>query len=287
MPATPDPAATPDPTRTTHPATPDPGGRSGPARMAALARRLPDGRWHPGGLAWALHQHARTDWPLLVLDHAWGWLTAPGHLEWQVHPDHPHLADTVLDWADPDTVTAWSDAPHETAALTRRGYRPAEGPHFTRLAHTLTDLPDPTPPPGHRTGHVTDDLVPARVAAHRAAWHPSRVTEHSYRVVRATPAYQARLDRVVHAPDDTIAAYCLAWLDHGIGELEPVGTHPDHRRRGLARTATLDALHHLRAAGAHTAIVHPRGDDAHPIPARLYRSLGFTPTGARTTTYRR
>ncbi|WP_158841709.1 GNAT family N-acetyltransferase [Saccharothrix deserti] len=262
--------------------------------MRDLARDTwPTGRWHPGGLAWSLHQHARTDWPIRVWDdHAWGWLPAPGVLEWQVHPDHPDLADEVLDWADTVTtltdVVAWSDEPHQLDALTRRGYRPVDGPFFIRLAHALdTPPPDPAPPASYRTGHVTDDLVPARVEAHRAAWHPSRVTEHSYRVVRAAEPYRDDLDRIVLTADRTVAAYCLAWLDGGVGEFEPVGTHPDHRRLGLARTASLDALHRLRDLGAHTAIVHARGDDAYPVPFRLYRSVGFTPTGQRTVTYRR
>ena len=48
--------------------------------------------------------------------------------------------------------------------------------------------------------------------------------------------YRADLDCVVEAPDGSLVAYCLAWLDDAnrVGELEPVGTHPDYRRRGLA-----------------------------------------------------
>ena len=80
----------------------------------------------------------------------------------------------------------------------------------------------------------------------------------------------------------------LAWLDekNRVGLLEPVGSAPAHRRRGLARAATLAVLHALRDAGAVSAVVRPRGDEAYPTPARLYRSLGFRPD-ARTVSYAR
>ena len=39
-----------------------------------------------------------------------------------------------------------------------------------------------------------------------------------------------------------------------------------------------------KEAGADSAVVHPRGDDAHPAPARLYGGLGFE-ARARTVTY--
>jgi len=60
-----------------------------------------------------------------------------------------------------------------------------------------------------------------------------------------------------------------------VGELEPVGVREDHRRRGLGRAASLHALRRLRAAGAETALVGSRGDDAYPIPRALYESIGF------------
>jgi ribosomal protein S18 acetylase RimI-like enzyme len=69
----------------------------------------------------------------------------------------------------------------------------------------------------------------------------------------------------------------LAWYDdeNRVGELEPVGTHPDHRRRGLGRATNLFALDRLSAAGATHAIVSCRGDAAYPIPRLLYESVGF------------
>jgi ribosomal protein S18 acetylase RimI-like enzyme len=83
-------------------------------------------------------------------------------------------------------------------------------------------------------------------------------------------------------------SYGLVWLDavNGVGEFEPVGTHQDFRRMGLARAVCLHAMHRLRAAGASTAIVYARGDAAYPVPARLYEALGFR-AGDRTSVHSR
>jgi hypothetical protein len=45
-------------------------------------------------------------------------------------------------------------------------------------------------------------------------------------------------------------------------------------------------MHALRGCGARNAIVYARGDNAYPIPARMYQSLGFE-AYARTWTYYR
>jgi GNAT superfamily N-acetyltransferase len=131
--------------------------------------------------------------------------------------------------------------------------------------------------------------LPGRVAVHRAVWAPSRVTEASYRAVMAAWPYRADLDWVVVAPDGTMAASCLIWLDeqNGVGELEPVGTDPGYRRQGLGRAVCLAALHALRRAGATQAVVYPVvGHPRSPAAGTLYDSLGFTPYG-RTLTYTR
>ena len=64
------------------------------------------------------------------------------------------------------------------------------------------------------------------------------------------------------------------------GELEPVGTHADFRRRGLAAAVCTFALRRLREEGAELAVVYARGDAAYPAPKLLYESLGFRAAGA-------
>jgi hypothetical protein len=122
-------------------------------------------------------------------------------------------------------------------ALLAAGFRPTERDAFASMALDLrSGLPEPVLPPGFQARHVVGAAdLGRRVAVHRAAFSPSRVTEASYANVMAAWPYRPELDWVVEAPDGRFAAFCLVWLDerNGTGELEPVGTHPAFRRRGL------------------------------------------------------
>ena len=54
------------------------------------------------------------------------------------------------------------------------------------------------------------------------------------------------------APDGSVAAFALGWLDpvNLALELEPVGVHPAYHRRGLGRAVCLAAIGAARALGA-------------------------------------
>ncbi|WP_432922348.1 GNAT family N-acetyltransferase [Microbispora sp. CA-135349] len=261
--------------------------------MQDLAGRVwsPGATWHVGDLAWERFQHTgrKHEWATMLWSAggrtaAWGWADA-GHLSLLADPAHASLADEVLDWfaaqapGPARTVVVSSTETHLFPALDRHGYRRTdEGPFFLHMVMDLDDgLPDPGPPAGYRLRAVGDADVPGRVAAHRAAFHPSRVTEESYRAVREAWPYRPDLDWMAEAPDGSAAGFCLVWLDEAnrAARIEPAGTVPGHRRHGVARAVCLAALQAARRAGARRAVVSPRGDDAYPVPARLYRSLGF------------
>lgn len=273
--------------------------------MQAAAQRIwsPESRWHVGDLAWGRFMHVgrEPEWPTALWYDgggdvlAWGWAELPGHLELLVDPDHPELARDVLAWfdevarSDERTVTTLDTEMHLLDALAAAGYRPQAGPFFTHCWMSLDGrLPGPTVPAGFSLRHVCEGDADRRARVHRAAFSPSRVSTESYINVMNGWPYRNGLDWVIEAPDGDFAAFALAWLDeeNRVGELEPVGADPSYRRLGLARAASLAALHALKAAGADSAVVYPRGDDAYPVPARLYGSLGFEPQ-ARTVTYTR
>lgn len=272
--------------------------------MQRLAQRIwsPASQWHIGDLAWQRNEHLgrEPDWPTALWESggevvAWGWAELPDRLALLVDPARPELAGTVLDWfagvAEKPrvSVTVLDAETHLIAALERQGFVCQKGSIFQNFkSRSLVELPEPVLPEGYRARPVRgDEDVAERVAVHRAAWHPSRVTEASYRNVMAAWPYRADLDWVVEAPDGRLVANCLIWLDerNGVGELEPVGTDPRFRRRGFGRAVCLAAMHALRDAGANSAIVYPvRGHPDHPAPFPLYAGLGFRPY-ARTLTY--
>lgn len=299
---------------------------AGPNDLLAMQRAVqrswsPGSRWHVGDLAWGRQAvpGREPDWRTALWDDggdvvlAWGWAELPGHLDLHVDPAHPQLAAAVLAWFDEVTAgpqrsaTVLETEGHLVAALARAGYRPL--PQAPFFQHCLVDLDQPLPAPrlpnGYRLRAVHPDEAPAQAAAHRAAWHPGRigqlhvppvdlgdagsgVTTAGYEAVMGAWPYRHDLDQVVEAPDGTLAAFALGWLDEAnrVGELEPVGTDPRHARRGLGAAVSLACLHAMRNAGARRAVVYPRGDHAYPVAKRLYSGLGFRPV-ARTVTFGR
>ncbi|WP_246112059.1 GNAT family N-acetyltransferase [Streptomyces hawaiiensis] len=90
-------------------------------------------------------------------------------------------------------------------------------------------------------------------------------------------AYRGDLHILVEAPDGTMASSTIMWLDEAnrTAEFEPVGTHPDYRRRELARAMLLHLMRQARAAGATHATVACLGAPGHPQARELYRGVGF------------
>ena len=251
----------------------------------AWALRGPQWAQHVGDLAWARFQHVGREpgWRTSLWEEdgrvvAYGWVFEDGVLDFCVHPTRPELLDAVLEWADARETDALDANVDAIATLERRGFaRAADAPFMVHLARDLDALPDARAPEGFLLRTVREEDVGSRVAAHRSAFHPSRVTVESYRnVIEAWP-YRSDLDCIAVASDGSVAAYCLGWLDdeNRVGELEPVGTHADSRRRGLAAAVCAFALRRLSEEGAARAVVYARGDAAYPAPKLLYESLGF------------
>ena len=260
---------------------------------------------HIGDVAWGRFQHVgrepefRTQlWEEDRDVLAWAWLFRPHTLDYQLHPERPDLLPELLDWfeaeaegAEPLVTSALPEDAVSVCELERRGYEAVrDEPWMAYLLRRLDEQPpEPVVPAGFRLRTVRGEQdVEARVAVHRAAFHPSRVTVESYRNAMQAYPYRTALDCVVEAPDGSFASYCLVWLDEaiGVGLLEPVGTHPEHERKGLGTAVCRFALRRLAEEGASTAIVCARGDDDYPAPMKLYESLGFS-RYTRSQEYRR
>jgi GNAT superfamily N-acetyltransferase len=206
-------------------------------------------------------------------------------LVWQTHPERPELLDDILAWFAAETP----GAPRQTFTrsantdaiqrIERHGYSRDHGAPWDLMnIRDLVDVEEPVLPAGYRLTTMREVRdVTKRVEAHRAAWEPSSLTEEKYAAVMATWPYRDDLDFVVEAPDGSLASSALGWYDeqNRVGEFEPVGTHPAHRRLGLAQAVMLFGMERFRAAGATHAIVGCRGDAAYPVPKLVYESIGF------------
>ena len=93
-----------------------------------------------------------------------------------------------------------------------------------------------------------------------------------------SPTYAAERELVVENERGELCGFTVTWYDHvnGVGLFEPVGVHPDHRRRGLGRALLADGMRRMRQAGLTAAMVAYEGHN--PASGPLYRDMGFEPT---------
>lgn len=255
-------------------------------RMQALvAGHYGETHLRVGDLAWLVR--AYTHEQLADRIHLWtddgqlrGWTFNRDNGGFNIFPAAGHLDDMldVIDRAGGQYTYAIDlsrKADQELAkALEQRGFHATDDTTAGVLTRDLATLPPATAPPGYHLTTVDD--VPGRVAAQRAAFAPSTLTEEQYQRVRTTWPYRQDLDMVARQGNQTVA-FCTAWLDtdNAAGVLEPVGTDPAHQRTGLARAVCLAALHALRTAGARTAQV----SHATKAAGALYESIGFRRAG--------
>jgi ribosomal protein S18 acetylase RimI-like enzyme len=239
---------------------------------------------HVGDLAWWMYQHPNkleeVRIELWLEDGtcvAWAWLSRKdGGLYFQVHPERPELVAAVVAWADARSVWALSSDTQAIQEVEAAGYERSDSRAYEHHVRAL-DGPIELPPlpAGFSLGRVRGEAdLERRVEVHRSAFEPSRVQVESYRrVTRAWP-YRPELDHVVEAPDGSLAAFCLCWLDerNGVGLFEPVGTHQEHRRLGLASAVCLAAQQSLQALGATRAVVLSSAGSA---ASELYEKLGM------------
>ncbi|HET7028119.1 MAG TPA: GNAT family N-acetyltransferase [Candidatus Limnocylindrales bacterium] len=231
--------------------------------------------WSADGrpVGWSWHHHDEMDF------HVWSGEAAVDEAVRDAIVDAAVAGAEATTGRDGTTLDVWAaeDNGPATARLLSRGFRPTERrlSQF-QLRIGLDPVAAPPAPAGYRVRRVSlPDEIRARVDVHRAAFAPSRLSVEKYERLRALPHYRLAHDWVVEARDGTFVAFVVAWWDPEarVGELEPVGTHPDHRRRGLGRALLAHAIANLEARGARLVQVH--ADAANAAAEALYPSVGF------------
>jgi mycothiol synthase len=165
--------------------------------------------------------------------------------------------------------------------LAREGYvRSKYSAEHMRRRFLAQPIPDPAPGGGYTVRALGDaSELPARSWLSWKAFHPDEPDEKYqgwewYRNVQRVPLYRRDLDIVAVAPDGELAAFCTVWFDDitRTAVFEPVGTHPEHQRRGLGKAVMSEGLRRAERLGATLATVSSYSTGAHA----LYHSMGFT-----------
>lgn len=218
-----------------------------------------------------------------------------GEAFFQVHPDYRSniLISEMLDAAEQKLPTTKEDGKKELLVwvnemddamkqvFTERGYVRSKysAEHMRRRFFSKT-IPDATPQGGYHVRALGDESeLPARSWLSWKAFHPNEPDEKYegwewYRNVQRVPIYRRDLDIVAVAPDGELAAFCTVWFDDitRTAVFEPVGTHPNHQKRGLGKAVMAEGLRRAQRLGATLATVSSYSPAAHA----LYESMGFT-----------
>jgi len=252
---------------------------------------------------------------------AFAWYGPPSDADLIVHPDHREIAllGEMVSWVeaqvgrfgatvarrlgglDVDAVVGSAETPIQpriwtvesemasVTALAGLSFEPSPEPGYVHYCGRMDDLDlgSPALPAGFAFRTITTDAdIAARVLAGHAAFPGSTMSAEKYRFCRTTPLYRAALDTFIVAPDGSVAAFALGWLDPLTEsvELEPVGVAPEHQRRGLGKAVCRATLRTARELRARQVLI--AAEATNPASNALYASLGLRLT-ARVVALRR
>jgi len=223
---------------------------------------------------------------LVTIEHADRFHRDFGEFFIQRHPDHMDLIPEMLDYAEqhlahPESgqlfIYANPDDDALVQLLMRRDYsaNPERSANESQFDLTSQPLPSaPTLPEGFQLKSMTDenDLAKRCEVFGRGFNHPDPLewpSILSYKHLQQMPDYHPEQDIVITAPNGQFVTFSLIWDDapNKLATLEPVGTHPNYRRKGLAREAIYEGMRRVKKLGAEKVIV---GSDQ-----QFYQAIGF------------
>jgi mycothiol synthase len=183
-------------------------------------------------------------------------------------------------WSGPLVSGSRQDNTKRITFLEQCGFRPGGEFSEVNMVRSLderipaADLPtDIQIRPVAEKGESSD-----RATLHRAVWQPwtvGHVDEDEYAYFMQLPGYHRDLDIVAVTPDGVMAAYMNGWIDpvNRIGDIGPVGAHPQYRRQGLTRAVLLYGLRQLQTLGMNRVCISTGVSNTPAL--RLYESIGF------------
>jgi mycothiol synthase len=179
-----------------------------------------------------------------------------------------------------------------TELLARRGYsRRGDWQQIDRKRSLALAIPDVAVPEGYtiRAMKADDAELASRSWASWLAFHPDEPDEKYegwtwLRNAMHAPMYRRDLDIVAEAPTGEIVAFATVWYDDVTRSsyFEPVGTMPEHQRRGLAKAVIAEGMRRAKEIGALVATVGGGGESnpsAEPLYAGMFGKEGISTTG--------
>lgn len=145
------------------------------------------------------------------------------------------------------------------------------------------EIPSPALPEGFTIRPLQgEDELEAYVALHRAAFGTGNMSIEYRQAIMHAPDYIPELDLVAVAPDGELAGFCVCQVfpddspragGRKEGWTDPLGTHPDYRRRGLAKALILTGMRLLKGRGMDQVLLGTSSENL--AMQSLAKALGF------------
>jgi GNAT superfamily N-acetyltransferase len=199
----------------------------------------------------------------------------------QIDYEYRFLEDEIFNWIENNPwgnkgrisamVYDWDS--QRQALLTKRGYQNLGAIEDVRIYDLTQTYPPVVLPPVYRITSLAEyGNYTERIELENRVWGVS-LDEAWFRGKSSAPSYSFDWDLLVVLPQDCLAAYCLVWLYplNQTAEIDPLGTHPDYRRRGLSWALILESFRRMRDRGIRHAYIASETQD--PVVSHLYASL--------------
>jgi ribosomal protein S18 acetylase RimI-like enzyme len=219
-------------------------------------------------------------------------LKPSGYCWIQIHPSFRPDEREIVRWMEKQRREKWSDESLERelrfyvdeadrerkALLTELAYEDTGFREYNRKRPVDKPAPDYQLPDGFtiRSVDVKEDFFQYRRVLAAVFSHCSCMTERTAEIYSTASFYNKDLDLVAVDRHGNFAAFCTVRIDpvSRMAELEPVGTHPDYRKLGLARSVISEGLRRLQKY--HPSSICILGAAASEAANALYESVGFT-----------
>lgn len=152
-----------------------------------------------------------------------------------------------------------------TAFLERHGFVHQADSSLLLSRSLLDPLPTVVLPRGYSIRPMEGAAeIEACVNLHRAAFGTEIMTADYRQSIMNSPDYIPEIDLLAVAPDGRLAAFCMCQIfpddnpragGKKEGWTDPVGTHPNHRRMGLAKALITTGMHLLKERDVDMALL--------------------------------
>ena len=194
-------------------------------------------------------------------------------LDYTYDPRAEHLVPDIFDWAVERAEAISSETGQDFTLVIRipperkehvqhattRGFQLDDEWTIVHLSRELdTPLDEPKLPDNFsfRTLRGQSE-VEAYVNLHQTAFGSTAMQVGWRRQTLKMQQYQPNLDLFIVNEEDQPVAFCIGWVhpSEPLGQIEPLGVHPDYQRLGLGRAVLLEGLRQLQIHGVNTAAI--------------------------------